>query len=53
VVASGKRSAPNRMFAVSIKPGTNTLAYYGTATIVAVKSFIVQAPGFESSSLVS
>ncbi len=23
----------------------NTLAYYGTATITAVKSFIVQAPG--------
>jgi len=24
----------------------NTLAYYDTATITAVKSFIVQAPGF-------
>jgi hypothetical protein len=24
---------------------TNTLAYYDTATITAVKSFIVQAPG--------
>ncbi len=26
-------------------PGTNTLAYYDTATITAMKSFIVQAPG--------
>ncbi len=25
----------------------NTLAYYDTATITAVKSFIVQAPGVE------
>ncbi len=25
----------------------NTLAYYNTATITAVKSFIVQAPGFK------
>ena len=25
----------------------NTLAYYDTATITAVKSFIVQAPGFK------
>jgi hypothetical protein len=24
---------------------TNTLAYYDTATITAIKSFIVQAPG--------
>ncbi len=27
----------------------NTLAYYDTATITAVKSFIVQAPGFKNS----
>jgi hypothetical protein len=31
----------------------NTLAYYDTATITAVKSFIVQAPGVNAIKLVS
>jgi len=31
----------------------NTLAYYNTATITAVKCFIVQAPGYYENSLIT
>jgi hypothetical protein len=32
---------------------TNTLAYYNTARITAVKSFIAQAPGYYKNSLIT